>query len=236
MLGARQRERGWVELAELQVRERRRPRHGPAPRRRRSPPRGSWSGATARRRRPSRAPWRTPRSPPHRSRRRRRRSPSLQSASTEVCSSTPMRSSAPTSSARRLVMRAPGLAPRRRGRCAGPSARPPGRGRGRRPDPGRSATPRSRSSATAAGASLARTSTASDRQSPRPALSVSCACAGGRVVGGERRRQATLGPEARALGERLSRDERHGRAVLGRPQRDVEAGGPAADDHDVGFG
>ena len=59
---------------------------------------------------------------------------------------------------------------------------------------------------------------------------------GGGVVVGERRRQATLGPEARALRERLSRDERHGRAVLGRPQRDVEAGGPAADDHDVGFG
>ena len=54
----------------------------------------------------------------------------------------------------------------------------------------------------------------------------------GRVVGGERRGEPALRPEARALGERLARDEHRAGAGLGRLERDVEAGGAAADDHD----
>ena len=53
----------------------------------------------------------------------------------------------------------------------------------------------------------------------------------GRVVGGERRREPALRPEARALGERLARDEHRRGARRGGLERDVQPGGAAAD-HD----
>ena len=55
----------------------------------------------------------------------------------------------------------------------------------------------------------------------------------GRVVGRERRGEPALGPEARALGERLARDQRHAGARAGGLERDVQAGGAAADHDDV---
>ena len=55
----------------------------------------------------------------------------------------------------------------------------------------------------------------------------------GRVVGGERRGEPALRPEARALGERLARDQRRAGARRGRLERDVEPGGAAADHHDL---
>ena len=58
----------------------------------------------------------------------------------------------------------------------------------------------------------------------------------GRVAGLERRRQAALGPEAGALGERRAGDQADAAALLGRPQRGPEAGGAAADDGDVELG
>ena len=55
-VGARRGERGGVELAELEVGQRRRRRRSPSPTRRRSRPRGWWCGPTAPRRRRWRAP------------------------------------------------------------------------------------------------------------------------------------------------------------------------------------
>ena len=56
----------------------------------------------------------------------------------------------------------------------------------------------------------------------------------GRVVVADRRRQAALRPEARALAERLPRDHRHLGARVGCRQRRVEAGAASADHDDVG--
>jgi len=57
----------------------------------------------------------------------------------------------------------------------------------------------------------------------------------GRVVGGQGRGEAALGPEARALGERLSRDEDRRRARRDDLERDVHACRTTADDHDIGL-
>jgi hypothetical protein len=68
------------------------------------------------------------------------------------------------------------------------------------------------------------------------------AAAGGEGVGGvpgrgvtglERRRQATLGPVAGALGERLAGDEAYPRPLLGGLQGGPQAGRAATDDGDV---
>ena len=56
----------------------------------------------------------------------------------------------------------------------------------------------------------------------------------GRVVGGERGREPALRPEARALLERLARDQEHVGADLGHLARSVKARGAAADDHNLG--
>ena len=111
---------------------------------------------------------------------------------------------------------------------------PPSRPRASSPPASRSKeTPRSRSSRTAAGASSTSARTAEGRQRPRP---------GGDRVGGvprrrvarlQRRREAALGPEAGALGERRARDHADRRAQLGRAQRRPQPGRPAADDGDV---
>ena len=58
----------------------------------------------------------------------------------------------------------------------------------------------------------------------------------GRVVGGQRRRQAALGPIARGARERRRGDERDPCAAAGRRQGRVEAGGAGADHHQVGLG
>ena len=49
----------------------------------------------------------------------------------------------------------------------------------------------------------------------------------GRVVVAERRGEPALGPVARALGERLARDERDARTSLGGGQRRMQTGRPA---------
>ena len=58
--------------------------------------------------------------------------------------------------------------------------------------------------------------------------------AGGRVVGRDRRGEPALRPEARALGQRLARDERDPPARLGGLEGDVQSRRPATDDGDVG--
>jgi hypothetical protein len=59
---------------------------------------------------------------------------------------------------------------------------------------------------------------------------------GGRVPGLQGRGQASLCPEAGAVGVRRARDHADGRALLRCAQRRPESGCPAADDGDVALG
>ena len=231
MLGAGQRQGGGVELAELEVGERGARRVGEDRRRRRSRPTGSWSAPIA----PPLRPW--PGSPPGRDRAIVRHDPE---AARAVAPDRRRRGAfqhldaarrrRPSRRAGRSGRDRSGFRPRGRSgaRCGLPRAR--ARGRPRCP---RRTGPRF---GPATGRPPARPRPASHRiEAAQPAARGQRVggVALGRVAGLERRGEAALRPVARALVERLSRDEHGARARLGDPDRGVEAGGACADDDHV---
>ena len=237
VLGARQRQRGGVELAELEVGELgagrvgehragadRAPRVGRALPERRAAAGGQHRRAAPRSRRASvTTPGAALAVAPQRERRGRPRAPrSGRSAATSSASrpviARPVCAAAGVDDAARRV---PALEAERRGSPSGSRVEAHAAALAAR--------------ATAAGASRGQHL---DRRRPAERRGRRRACrrrgAAGESSGGERRREPALGPEAGALGERLARDERHrARRASAAAQRDVQAGGAAADDDDV---
>ena len=162
----------------------------------------------------------------------RQRPPSLPSAVAEAPSRTSIPASASTSSARREVIARPVSLPpawtirRAEWPPSSPSARLPPGSRSK-------ATPRLSSCSTAAAAPSVSALDGARPAEAAPGGERVGRVALGRVVGRERGGEPALGPEARALGERLARDEDDARSLGGRFERDVEAGGAASDDGDV---